>query len=132
MTKTLARAAGAILLLAGIAGFIPNGFMSDSGYFYANAGIGIFSIAAGLILLAVSSDEHGAALWLKILGAAYFLAALVGFGVMTGAGTATVLGFMGMNIAAAWLYLAFGTVMFLSGFAEDRDLPPFDARPKMR
>ncbi len=121
MARILARIAGVVLLLAGIVGFMPNAFLSEAGYFYANVGIGIFNILAGLIMLGVSASESRSALWLKIMGIVYFLLALVGFGVMTAAGTANVLGFLGVNAAAAWLYIALGTAMFLAGFAEDRE-----------
>ncbi len=122
MTKTLSKIFGTILLLVGIIGLFSNAFIGAHGYFMANVGLDIVNILLGIVLFAVSADEASSALWLKIVGAVYALLAVIGFAIMTPAGTANVLGFMSFNSADSWLYIILGIVMFASGFTEERSM----------
>ncbi len=128
MAKTLARVFGVIVLLLGIIGFFSNSFMSASGYFFADTGMNIVNALLGIVLLAVSGTEAGSALWLKIIGVAYFIVSVIGFAILGASGTVEVLGFMGVNAAASWLYLVMGVIVFLSGFAEDKGMANIGAR----
>ncbi len=122
MTKTVAKIFGAIVLLLGIIGLFSNSFIGANGYFMANAGLDIVNILLGIALFGVSGDEASSALWLKILGVVYALLAIIGFAIVTSAGTANVLGFMSFNMADNWLYLIIGAVMFIGGFMEEKEM----------
>ncbi len=119
MARTFAKVFGVLLVLAGIVGAFSNAFIGLGGYFMANAGLVIVNIVLGVILLLVSSTEAGAGAWLKIIGVVYAALAIIGFAVMTAAGTANVLGFMAFNAADTWLYLIGGALMVITGFMED-------------
>lgn len=127
MAKNFAKTFGVILLLLGIIGFFSNAFIGAGGYFLSNAGLDIVNVVLGIVLLLVSGTEAGAALWLKIVGVAYAVLALIAFAYMT-AGTANVLGFMAFNMADGWLYLIGGALMFASGFTEAVGMRRVDLR----
>lgn len=120
MKKALIRFFGVILLLLGIVGFFSNSIIGPTGYFYATAGMSVVNLLAGIILLAVSGEEARAGLWLKIAGVVYFIVAVIGFAITAAGGVGNVLGFMGVNMAANWLYAIAGILMFGSGFVENK------------
>ena len=121
MKTTLIRVFGVILLLLGFIGFFSNSLIGSAGYFYADTGMNIVNLLAGIILLAVSGTEESSALTLKIVGVIYFAIAVIGFVLMTPAtGFVSVLGFIGVNTAANWLYGIGGVLMFGSGFVENK------------
>ncbi len=121
MEKTLTRVFGVVLLLLGVFGFFANSLISSTGYFYANTGMSIVNLLAGIILLAVSGRVASGARTLRTLGIIYFVIAIIGFALVAGGGTGAVLGFMGVNMAASWLYAVLGILMFASGFTKDRE-----------
>ncbi|HEV7702417.1 MAG TPA: DUF4383 domain-containing protein [Candidatus Paceibacterota bacterium] len=116
MEKTLIRIFGVLLLLFGFIGFFTNSFVGSVGYFYASTGMNIVNLLAGIILLGASSTEESSALTLKIAGAVYFVLAILGFAVTSAGSTANILGFMGVNMSANWLYAIGGLLMVGAGF----------------
>lgn len=67
-------------------------------------------------MLGASSTEESSALTLKIAGAVYFVLAILGFAVTSAGSTANILGFMGVNMSANWLYAIGGLLMVGAGF----------------
>ncbi len=120
MEKTFSRVFGVVLLLLGLIGFFSNSLISSTGYFYVNAGMNIVNLLAGIILLSASGNELRSAVTLRTLGLIYFTIAIIGFALLAGSGTSAVLGFMGVNMSASWLYAVLGVLMFASGYAESK------------
>ncbi len=115
MTKKLAKVLGVIFILVGVLAFFSNPLVGSTGFFIGNTAHKLLHIVLGLILV-MCGTEAKAALWLKIVGALYFLVAILGFVMMKGAMTISLFGVM-VNGADNWLHLGLGLVTFLSGFA---------------
>ena len=121
MLKKAAMVVGAVFLLIGIAGFIPGltveseGVKKLLGLFQVDAVHNLVHILSGLVFLAASQKERWSRLAFQVFGVVYALVTLIGF--MVGDG-GSVLGLFHVNtadnflhlvLAAAFLYLGFGT-----------------------
>jgi hypothetical protein len=111
-TKTAAIVLGAVFVLVGILGFIPNPLVSPTGLFAANAAHNLVHILSGLVLLAGAYTALGAGLALKIFGVVYALVAILGF--FTSGNM--LLGIIQVNHADHWLHVALAAVILWAGF----------------
>ena len=115
MTKKLAKVLGVVFILVGVLGFFSNPIVGAMGFFHANVLHSIVHIALGLILVLCGTEEKSS-LWLKIVGIVYLLVAILGFFMMKGMMTTSILG-VEVNGADNWLHLVLALVVFFSGFA---------------
>lgn len=113
MTKKLSILFGAVFVLVGVLGFIPNPIVGMGGLFETNMAHNIVHLVVGLILLAVASKETSAALAMKLFGVVYLLIAALGFFM----GGGMVLGFLTVNGADNWLHVVLGVALLAAGFS---------------
>lgn len=121
MLKKAAMAVGAVFLVIGIAGFIPgltvesDGVNKLLGLFQVDGTHNIIHILSGLVFLAASQKGAWSRMAFQVFGVVYALVTVIGF--MVGDG-GSVLGLFHVNtadnflhliLAAAFLYLGFGT-----------------------
>ena len=76
--KTAAIVLGAVFILVGILGFIPNPLVSPTGLFAVNTMHNLVHILSGAVLLGGAFSPLGASLGLKIIGVVYGLVAVLG------------------------------------------------------
>lgn len=119
MEKKLAMVFGAMFLLIGMLGFIPNPIFGENGFFHADIAHNVVHLTSGLALTLVAikySQAAGAVL--KILGVAYLLVAVLGF-LAVGPNTehANLLGIIGVNAPDNWLHLILGLLILGGGLA---------------
>lgn len=114
--ETLAKTFGAIFVVVGIVGFIPNPLVSDRGLFEVNTVHNIVHIAAGGILLA-SPYYSAPAIAMRALGVAYAIVALLGFispDALNSRGVA-------VNQLDNWVHLLVAGALLWAGFALPAD-----------
>jgi len=114
MAKKLAVLFGVVLVLVGILGFIPNPIVGPTGFFMTNGLLQLAYFVIGVVLLVVAvAAPASSRLWLKIAGALYLLAAVLGFVMAPHGGM-----FLGLmaNVAAHWLHVVLGVVLLLAGW----------------
>jgi hypothetical protein len=110
--RTAAIGLGAILVLAGIIGFVPNPITSGEGAIFAvNAAHNLVHIVSGLFLLAGAYAGLGGALVLRILGVVYVVVAILGF--VSGD---MILGLVSNNAGDSWLHVVLAIVLVAAGF----------------
>ncbi|MGB8397560.1 DUF4383 domain-containing protein [Bradyrhizobium sp.] len=106
---------GAIFLLTGVLGFIPNPIVSPTGLFSVNAAHNIVHLASGVFLFAGAYMWLGtwlaASLALKIVGVIYAAVAVIGL--VSGPGM--LLGLILTNHADHWLHVFL--VLLIAAFA---------------
>src|SRR5579871_4779468 len=103
---------GAILIAAGIIGFIPNPIAHGAGaIFIVNAADDGLHIVSGLFLLAGAYTVLGSAMALRILGIVYVIVAILGF-----LGGDTILGFAANNAGDDWLHVLLALGLLAAGF----------------
>lgn len=117
MAKIAARIIGSIFILIGILGFIPeNPIISTIGFFHANIGHNILHIILGIILIIATKTTRSALLWLRIVGGAYLMIALLGFILIANTTSESILGIIDINQADNWLHTALGVLLLLLSF----------------
>lgn len=125
MTKKLAKIFGAVFILVGILGFIPNPIVGANGFFHTNLVHDLVHVLLGLALLLMSKTGEQAAKWLKIIGVVYLLVAVLGFLMMPAMDTTTsLLGLVAINGADNWLHIVLAFVLIVSGYASKGDSAP--------
>ncbi|WP_457796945.1 DUF4383 domain-containing protein [Methylocystis sp. S23] len=109
---TLAKIFGAIFIIAGIVGFIPNPLVSYRGLFEVNTFHNIVHIVSGGILLA-SPYYNAPVITLRVFGVIYAILTILGFISLDS------LSSMGMasNQADNWLHLLLAGALLWAGFA---------------
>jgi hypothetical protein len=117
--KTAATVIGAVFILVGILGFIPNPLLSPTGLFQVNTAHNLVHLISGAVLLAGAYTEIGASLTLKIVGVVYALVAVLGF-VMGGP---MLLGLVAVNHADHFLHVLLAVVILAAGFMLPDDKP---------
>lgn len=121
--KRFAIIFGAILLVIGIAGFVP-ALTPDGrifGIFAVDAMHNVVHIVTGLAAIACAmASELAARTFFRIFGVVYGLIAVLGF--MTG-GDGQVMG-MAMNMADHVLHVGIAAISLWAGFLWHRDLTP--------
>ena len=113
--KTAAIVLGAVLVIVGILGFVPNPLVSPTGLFVVNTAHNIVHLASGILLLAGAYTALGASLALKIVGVVYGAVAVIGLI----SGGNMVLGMIAMNAADHWLHVALAAIILGAGFLLD-------------
>jgi hypothetical protein len=111
--KTAAIVLGAIFILVGILGFIPNPLVGPDGIFVVNTTHNLIHLVSGAVLLAGVYTSFGPSLALKIIGVIYAIVAILGF-VMS---DDMLLGMIAMNAADRWLHVLLAIVLLAAGFA---------------
>lgn len=130
MAKTLAIVFGVVFVLVGILGFIDNPLVGEGALFHTNTMHDLVHLLFGVILLAVAFRAPGkSAKWLKILGIAYLVLAVLGFFMIPDGGT--LLGVAEMNHADHWLHVVLGVVLVGSGVWAGKGSRPAPAGPAM-
>lgn len=123
MLRKTATMLGAVLLVAGIAGFIPALTTMDDakdphvlGLFEAGTLHNIIHIASGLAALFLAKSVAGAKLYFKVFGVVYGLVTILGL-----VGGDNVLGLFDINLADNLLHIAITVVALYLGFVYKAD-----------
>ena len=115
MLKNIGLAFGVILVLAGLAGYVP-ALTPDGkllGVFAVNGAHNIVHILTGVIAIAIALASPGnMAMFFKIFGVVYALVAVLGFF----AGEAPILGIIAHNNADMWLHIVIAAASLWLGF----------------
>jgi hypothetical protein len=110
--KTAAIVLGAIFILVGVLGFIPNPIVGSDGIFMTNTAHNLVHLVSGAVLLAGAYTSFGPSLALKIIGVGYAIVAILGF-VMSGD---VLLGMIAINGAHHWLHVLLAILLLAAGF----------------
>ncbi len=111
--KTAATVLGAVFVLVGLLGFVPNPLVSATGaLFQVNTAHNLVHLITGAALLAGAYGGLGASLMLKIFGVVYAIVAVLGL-VMGGP---MLLGLIAVNAADHWLHVLLAVVILAAGF----------------
>ena len=115
MLKNIGLAFGVVLILAGIAGYVP-ALTPDGkllGIFAVNGPHNLVHITSGAIALAIALASPGhMGTFFKVFGVVYALVAVLGFF----AGDQPLLGIIAHNMADMWLHIAIAAVSLWLGF----------------
>lgn len=117
MTKKLAMVFGAVFILVGILGFIPNPIVGAGAIFATDLMHNIVHLLLGIVLIAGASKG---AMTLKIVAAVYALVAILGFFM----GEGKLLGLVEINTADNWLHLVLALVLFGASMVPDSQSQP--------
>lgn len=108
----IAQIIGAIFIVVGLLGFIPNPLVSSTGYFHVNAGHNLVHLVTGAVL--VASAYYGVAVaTIRVVAVVYALVALVGF---MAPNAIQLDGMIAMNMADHWLHAIGAVVLLLIAF----------------
>ncbi len=107
----LAKIFGAIFIIVGLLGFVPNPVVSETGLFRVNDAHNYLHIATGIILLA-GAFTKAPVITIRVIAIIYALVAIVGFA-MPGP---MMFDTFAMNMADRWLHAALAAVLLLVGF----------------
>lgn len=120
MAKKLAMIFGAVFVLVGILGFIPNPLVGAEGaLFETDLMHNLVHLLFGVILLVVAmKNEAASALWLMILGIVYLVLAVLGFLMIPEEGE--LLGLVHMNNADHWLHIGLAVLLIGGSFFSKR------------
>lgn len=110
--KTAAIVLGAIFIIVGILGFIPNPLVSPTGLFAVNAAHNVVHLASGAVLLAGALSAFGARTALLVIGVVYAAVALLGLAL----GGPMLLGVIQMNAADHALHVVLAVVILAAGY----------------
>jgi hypothetical protein len=115
MLKKIGLAFGVVLLLAGLAGYVP-ALTPDGkllGVFAVNGAHNIVHILTGVIALAIAlASPANMSTFFKVFGVVYALVAVLGFF----SGDQPLLGIIAHNAADMWLHVAIAVVTLWIGF----------------
>jgi hypothetical protein len=110
--KTAGIVIGAVFVVVGIVGFVPNPLVSPTGLFAVNTAHNLVHLLSGAAILACALSGVATALSLQIFGVVYALVAILGFfthGTM-------LLGLIRVNHADHWLHVLLAVVILAAGF----------------
>jgi hypothetical protein len=110
--KTAGIVIGAVFVVVGIVGFVPNPLVSPTGLFAVNTAHNLVHLLSGAAILACALSGVATALSLQIFGVVYALVAILGFfthGTM-------LLGLIQVNHADHWLHVLLAVVILAAGF----------------
>lgn len=109
--ELLAYIFGAIFIVVGIAGFIPNPLVSETGVFQVNQAHNLIHVVTGLLFVAGAYFDR--AVWtIRAIAVLYAIVAIVGFAIPDN----MLFGAIAMNLADRWLHAALAAVLLLVGF----------------
>jgi hypothetical protein len=110
--RTAGMVIGAVFVVVGIVGFIPNPLVSTTGLFAVNTAHNLVHLLSGAAILVCALSGVATALSLQIFGVVYALVAILGFlshGDM-------LLGLVRVNHADHWLHVLLALVVLTAGF----------------
>jgi hypothetical protein len=115
MLKRLAMIFGAIFVLTGLLGFLPNPLLGLDGFFRTNGAHNIAHLVIGAILMVASTQGERAA-WISLItfGVVYLLLAIMGYAAIGAEGHANLLGIVHVNGNDNWLHGLLGVVLIVS------------------
>ncbi len=107
----LAKIFGFVFILVGIAGFIPNPLVSESGVFRVNEAHNLIHIVTGVLFFAAAFVDASARA-IRGIAVLYAIVAILGFVFPDN----MLFGIVAMNMADRWLHAALAAVLLLVGF----------------
>jgi Domain of unknown function (DUF4383) len=110
--KTAGIVIGAVFVVVGLLGFVPNPLVSSTGLFAINTAHNLIHLLSGAAILACAFSSIGAGIALKIFGVVYALVAVLGL-IMHGD---MLLGFIRVNHADHWLHVLLAVVILAAAF----------------
>jgi hypothetical protein len=121
MAKRLALIFGAIFVLVGLLGFVPNPLIGPTGFFMTNAAHNWAHVLIGAAMLVASSQsERAAYLSMLIFGAVYGLLAIMGYAATGAEGHANLLGMVHVNGNDNWLHVVLSVLLIASALSTRR------------
>jgi hypothetical protein len=98
MLKRLAMIFGAIFVLVGLLGFVPNPLVGPDGFFATNGAHNIAHVLIGAVLMFASTQTERAA-WISLItfGVVYLLLAVMGYATIGAEGHTNLLGIVHVN-----------------------------------
>lgn len=121
MAKTLAKVFGALFILLGLLGFIPNGLIGG-GLILTNVNHDLVHLLSGIILLiAARSTNAGTAKTLLVVGVVYLLVTILGFMAVDVTGTGSIFGLLAVNNAGNYLHLILAIIFIWGGVCGKKD-----------
>lgn len=115
MLKRLAMIFGAIFVLVGLVGFVPNPLVGSDGFFRTNGAHNIAHLLIGAVLMVASTQSERAA-WISLItfGVVYLLLAVVGYAAIGAEGHTNLLGLVHVNGNDNWLHVLLGVALIVS------------------
>ena len=110
--KTAGIVIGAVFVVVGIVGFVPNPLVSPTGLFAVNTAHNLVHLLSGAAILACALSGVATALSLQIFGVVYAVVAIFGFF----SHGDVVLGLIRTNHADHWLHALLAVVILAAGF----------------
>jgi hypothetical protein len=107
----LAKIFGFVFILVGIAGFIPNPLVSESGVFRVNEAHNLIHIVTGVLFFAAAFMDASVRA-IRGIAVLYAIVAILGFVFPDN----MLFGIVAMNMADRWLHAALAAVLLLVGF----------------
>ena len=112
MAKRLAMLFGAVFVVVGLLGFVPNPIVGPTGFFATNSTHNLAHLLIGAILLfAGTQTERTAYINLMIFGAVYALLAVMGFAQIGEEGHGMLMGMVHINGNDNWLHVVLAVAL---------------------
>ena len=124
MAKRFSTLFGAVFIVVGVMGFIPNPLVGESGFFATNAAHDWTHILIGAVMLWTGTQtERAAFMSLVGFGILYGLLALAGYATAGAEGHTTLFGIVHINGNDNWLHVLLAAVLIGCGLATRRHVP---------
>lgn len=121
MAKRFSTIFGAMFVLVGLLGFIPNPLVGDNGFFMTNTAHDATHLLIGVVMLwAGSQSERAGYLSLLTFGMIYALLALMGYATIGAEGHTMLLGLVHINGNDNWLHVLLAVLLIGTAFASRR------------
>jgi hypothetical protein len=123
MAKRFAMFFGAVFVLVGLLGFVPNPLVGPDGFFMTNAAHNWAHLLIGVALLvSAGQSERSAYLSMLIFGGVYALLAVLGYSSIGTAGHTNLLGIIHVNGNDNWLHVLLAVALIGSALATRRSI----------
>jgi hypothetical protein len=121
MLKRLSMIFGAIFVLVGLLGFVPNPLVGPDGFFMTNGAHNVAHLLIGAVLMFASTQTERAA-WISLItfGVVYLLLAVLGYTTIGPEGHANLLGIVHINGNDNWLHGMLGVVLIVTALGAGR------------
>jgi hypothetical protein len=124
MAKRFSTIYGAMFVVFGLLGFVPNPLVGDNGFFMTNGAHDFAHLLIGAVLLwAGTQAERTSYLSLMTFGAVYGLLALMGYATAGAEGHANLLGIVHVNGNDNWLHVLLAVLLIATALASRRVIP---------
>lgn len=128
MAKRFAIFFGAVFVVVGLLGFIPNSLVGDRGFFATNTAHDLTHIMIGAVMLfAGAQSERAAYLSMMIFGAIYGLLALMGYATAGAEGHTRLLGMVHINGNDNWLHMLIAVALIACALGTRRHVASLPA-----